>query len=100
MSTTTRMSAAEQASLMLNSLPAYVEADCTLSMGHDDMPKAFRLMVRDRPTWDADGGRRCTCLTTGTEWFITTAMLEGMEMMFLDIVSFDNRNNEPLWRIS
>lgn len=92
------MTTTERISLVLNSLPAYVEADIVVELRHDD-PQTFRLMVRDLPTWDADGGRRCTCLTTGSEWFISTSMLDDMDTVSLDIVSFDNRNNDPLWRI-
>jgi len=86
--------------LVLNSLPSYVEADITVEFYEGRPPEVFHLMVRDRPTYDALLQRRCTCTTTGTEWFITSAMLEDMGALSLDIVSFDNRGTDPLWRIA
>jgi hypothetical protein len=42
-------------------------------------------MCRDRPTYDPMSARRCTCLTSGTEWFITTDLLDGMQTVSCEI---------------
>lgn len=66
------MIAERKIATVLNSAPAYTEAELTI----DGRDTVHRLMVRDIPTFDPDAERRCTNLTTGTEWFITTESLE------------------------
>ncbi len=99
MSTITTPTKAERIATVLNSLPSYAECFVVAESDYAE-PRTFHLMVRDRPSYSPDIPRRCTCLTTGTEWFIEPGMLERMGIEQLDVVSFDTRNDDPLWRIS
>jgi hypothetical protein len=68
---------------VLNTLPTYAEATIWCKRGGDT--GAYLLMCRDWPTYDPMQARRCTCLTTGSEWFITTALLDTMDAVSLGV---------------
>jgi len=78
------MLASHQIATALNSLPSYAEVDmvCEPYEGRHD---TFRLMARDRPSFDKDAQRRFTNLTTGTEWFVTVELLDAVGVRSVEI---------------
>ena len=70
--------------MVLNSLPSYAEIDL-VSEPYEGRIDTFRLMARDRPTYDTAAPRRFTNLTTGTEWFVTAEMLEQVGVTSVEI---------------
>lgn len=75
MTTTMNPETAEQ---MIAQAAPYTEFLLTTKKGD------IRLMARDWPR----AGRRCTCLTFGTEWFdIDAASLQRMDFQSLTVIS-------------
>jgi hypothetical protein len=69
----------------LNCLPSYAEVDIVCVPYEGARPNQFRLMARDRPTYDKDLSRRFTNLTTGTEWFVKAEALEAFGVVSVEI---------------
>jgi hypothetical protein len=68
MSQTTKIiTDSSEAAQIIAEAPSYTE--WTLAYRSGTQVKDLRLMARDLPR----EGRRCTCLTSGTEWFDITA---------------------------
>lgn len=61
---------------LLHTLPSYAEVDITYC------GREMRLMTRDIPRT----GRRCTNLTTGTEWFLPEVCPEDVTTIRIDVM--------------
>lgn len=59
---------------LMHELPSYVEVDVTYA------GREMRVMTRDIPRT----GRRCTNLTTGTEWFLPEVLPPDVTRLYIE----------------